>query len=149
MLARLISGMFAAAGLLAFQTGPTFESGISLVHVDVAAYSSDGRILQDLSKGDFRVFDEREEQTILAFSAGEVPLDLILLFDASGSMRSQVQRVTAAADQALQQLKAGDRVSVMAFNTRVFMATPFTSNRESIELDVQDLLRQRFGGGTI
>jgi len=34
-----------------------------------------------------------QEQTIEAFSQGEQPLDLILLFDISGSMRHQVQKV--------------------------------------------------------
>jgi VWFA-related protein len=140
--------MLSFVGLMWAQTEPIFRAGVSLVHVDIAVYSKDGKIVQGLNKSNFRVFDQEQEQNILVFSVGEVPLDLILLFDVSGSMHNQVQKVAAAAGQALQELRSGDRVSVMAFNSKPFMATPFTSDRQSIELDVQSVLRQSFRGGT-
>ena len=61
---------------------------------------ADGPIFTGLTKDDFRVLDERKEQPILHFSADEEPLDLILLFDVSGSMRAVVEKVAAAAREA-------------------------------------------------
>ena len=79
------------------QNNPTFQTGISLVHVDAEVLAKNGRVLTGFSKGDFRVFDEGEEQ----------PLDLVLLIDISRSMRHQVQKVAAAAHQALKELRTG------------------------------------------
>ena len=92
--------------------------GVSLVHVDAEVVSADGRILGGFGKDDFRVLDDGKEQPILHFSAGEDPLDLILLFDISGSMRPKTEEVAAAAGDAVRELRPGDRVAIMAFNSR-------------------------------
>jgi Mg-chelatase subunit ChlD len=103
--------------VLSAQTAPTFRADVALVHVDAEVVES-GRVLDSFGKDDFRILDERRPRPILHFSAGEQALDLILLFDISGSMRLVVGAVAAAARQALQELRAGDRVAVMVFNTR-------------------------------
>jgi VWFA-related protein len=131
------------------QDRPTFRTDVSQVHVDAEVLTEEGRIVAGLSRGDFRVFDEAQEQAIVGFAGEEQPLQLILLFDVSGSMRTQVMKVSAAARQALHELREGDRVSVMAFNDQTFLGTPFTGDPESIELDIQDVLKLRFGGGTL
>ena len=88
--------LLAAVSVLA-QEPPTFRTNVALVHVDAEVTAADGRILTGFTKDDFRVFDDRKEQPIIHFSGGEEPLDLILLFDISGSMRPEVQKVAAAA----------------------------------------------------
>src|SRR5439155_10268315 len=95
------------------QASPTFHANVALVHVDAEVTDRDGRIVAGLSKPDFRVFDDGQEQHITGFSADLEPLDLILLFDISGSMRAVVQRVADAARDGLAELRPGDRVSVM------------------------------------
>src|SRR4051812_9626263 len=90
------------------QEPPLFRANVALVHVDAEVTAADGRLLTGFQKEDFRVFDERKEQPIVNFSAGEEPLDLIILFDVSGSMRPKVQEVAAAARQGVQELRAGD-----------------------------------------
>src|SRR5215831_15855216 len=69
------------------QESPTFRTGVALVQVDAEVTAADGRTLTGFHKEDFRVFDEGAEQPIVQFSWAEEPLDLILLFDISGSMR--------------------------------------------------------------
>src|SRR4051794_35336975 len=107
------------------QETPVFKTAVSLVHIDAEVAAQDGRILGDLTKDDFRVLDEGSPQPILHFSAGEDALDLILLFDVSGSMRPKVQEVAAAAREGMQELRKGDRVAVMVFNTRTRLLAPF------------------------
>jgi len=94
---------------MAAQTAPIFRASVALVHVD-AEVTLDGRILSGLTKDDFRVFDERSPQTVVHFASEQEPLDLILLFDFSNSMRPVVQSVAAVARQGLQELRQGDRV---------------------------------------
>ena len=137
--------------LIAFgQDAPTFKTAISLVHVDAEVVAQDGRILIGFSREDFRVLDEGKEQPILHFSSGEDPLDLILLFDVSGSMKPKVAEVAAAAREGVQELRPGDRVAVMAFNSRSREVLPFTDNLERVQQSIrEDILGLRFGGGTL
>jgi Ca-activated chloride channel homolog len=102
--------------LVKAQVRPTFRADVSQVHVDVEVLSKEGRIVSGLGKSDFRVFDEGQEQTVVGFASEEQPLDVILLFDISGSMRRKLAWATAAAGQALKELKHGDRVSIMTFS---------------------------------
>jgi VWFA-related protein len=145
---RVAAVLLFACGVFAQDT-PVFKSDVSLVHVDAEVSGPDGRILSGFSKVDFRVFDEGKEQPILHFSAGEEALDLILLFDVSGSMRPKVQEVAAAAREGVQELRRGDRVAVMVFNTRTRLLLPFTNDLDAVQRSIQqDVLGLRFGGGT-
>ncbi len=140
--------LFAAA--LGFaQKDPVFRTEVALVHVDAEVTAADGRILTGLTKDDFRILDEHKEQPILHFAAEEEPLDLILLFDVSGSMRAVVQAVSEAARQGLEELRNGDRVCVMVFNTRSRVVAPFTDDLNEVERTIRhDILATPFGGGT-
>jgi VWFA-related protein len=127
-----------------------FRAGVALVHIDAEVTGADGRTLTGFTKDDFRVLDERKQQTILHFSAEEQPLDLILLFDISGSMRLVVQGVAAAAREGFRELRQGDRVSVMVFNTRARVVAPFTEDLDAVDRTIRnDVLGLRFGGGTL
>ena len=66
---------------------------MSPLHAEVV---EEGRTLTGFTRDDFRILDEGKPQPIVQFSAGEQPLDLILLFDISGSMRPLLSTVAAA-----------------------------------------------------
>src|SRR5262249_40033438 len=134
----------------ATQEAPTFRAAVALVHIDAEVTDHEGRILADLTKEDFRVFDEGKEQQLTDFSADLDPLDLILLFDISGSMRAVVQKVAEAAHEGLAELRPGDRVSVMVFNSRSRVVSPFTEDLEAVRRTIQEeVVGLRFGGGTL
>jgi len=146
---RLILTLLLAAALASPQEGTVFRADVILVHVDAEVVSADGRILTGFTKDDFRVLDERKEQPIVQFSSDEQPLDLILLFDVSGSMQRTVAEVSAAAHQGLHELRAGDRVAVWTFNTNSHQVAGFTENLDEVERTIQDdVLSMQFGGGT-
>lgn len=131
------------------QETPTFRGGVSLVHVDAEVVDAEGRVLTGFTRDDFRILDEGKPQPIVQFAAGEEALDLILLFDVSGSMRSKVAAVAAAADQGMRELRPGDRVAIMAFNTKPRLILPFTEDLEAVQRGIRDdVLSLRFGGGT-
>jgi Ca-activated chloride channel homolog len=142
--------LFAALAALATpQDDAVFRARVALVHVDAEAVAGDGRILGNLRKEDFRVLDNGKEQPVVGFAAEDQPLDLILLFDISGSMRLVVEKVASAAHEALRELQPGDRVSIMVFNTRSRVVQPFTEDLAEVERAMQqDVLGLQFGGGT-
>ncbi len=145
----LVVAALALSTVAAAQTTPTFRADVRLVHAD-AEVVEDGRILTGFTKDDFRILDEGKPQPIVQFSAGEQALDLILLFDISGSMKLIVRQVAAASQQALRELREGDRVSVRVFNNRSREIAPFTSDLEAVRKTIeQDVLGLRFGGGTL
>jgi VWFA-related protein len=146
---RLPLAFMAACLVLQAQEEVTFRAGVSLIHVDAEVASADGRLIAGLKKGDFRVLDNGKPQEIVQFSSDEEPLDLVLLFDVSGSMRAVVQAVAVAAHQGLEELRQGDRVGVMAFNSDSWLIKPFTDDLDQVRNTIEHaLVRQRFGGGT-
>ncbi len=147
---RILYAILGVCFCLGAQDEVTFRTGVSLVHVDAEATTVDGRLIDHLTAADFRILDEGKPQQITAFSAEEQPLDLILLFDVSGSMRAVVQDVALAAHEGLRELRPGDRVMVMVFNSHSWTLAPFTEDLNAVARTLEsDLIHQRFGGGTL
>jgi VWFA-related protein len=127
------------------QEGTVFKTGVSLVHVD--AEVTDGtRLLTGFHKEDFQVSDNGSPQKILYFSAEETPLDVILLFDISGSMQPKLEKLATSAHAALAQLRKGDRAAVMVFNRRTTIIEPFTDDMRAVELTINEKIRVARGG---
>lgn len=145
---QLLSAVLALGATLCAQNVPTFSTGVFLVHVDAEVLGQDGRPLIGLTKDDFRVLDGGEEQTIAAVSAEEQPLDLVLLFDTSGSMHGQIMKVAAVAHAGLRELRSGDRVCVMSFSVKPRLVWPFSDDLDAVEQAIQRVAQFHFRGGT-
>ena len=130
------------------QDRPTFRTDVSQVHVDAEVLSSDGRVVTGLTPSDFRIFDQGETEPIVALRTDEEPLDLILLIDTSGSMRRAPQKLQAASHQTFGELKPGDRVAMMTFDTSAQLVLAFTEDLNVIENGIQRITTGNFGGGT-
>ncbi|HXS96220.1 MAG TPA: VWA domain-containing protein [Candidatus Limnocylindrales bacterium] len=137
------------ASIAMAQDVPVFRSDVALVHVDAEVVSQDGRVLNGFTQAGFRVLDEKKPQSVAHFSETEELLDLILLFDISGSMKPKAAAVAAAAHEGLQELRPGDRVTVMVFNSRSRVVAPFSTDLAGVERSIQELvLAERFRGAT-
>jgi Ca-activated chloride channel family protein len=133
----------------AAQDDVVFRSGVSLVRVDAEAVDSGGQVVSGLTKDDFIVRDEGQPQTLVNFSFEVDPLDLILLFDMAGSMHGKVLGVVRAAELGFHELKKGDRIDVMVFNTRAQDVQPFTSDLDLVNQAILlRVLGLKFGGGS-
>ncbi len=89
-----------------------FRSDVNLVRVDAEVLLG-SKALLGLKQKDFQVYDNGARREITHFSHENAPLDLLLIFDVSGSMRPVVEMVAESAQQALSQLRDGDRVGIM------------------------------------
>jgi len=140
---------FLLAAPLRGQPLQTFRAETRLVRVD-AEVLEDGRVLSGFGKDDFRVLDDSKPQTICHFSAGEDPPRSDLIVDVSGSMGIVVAAVAAAAHEGLQELRAGDRVCIMTFNTKSQEVAGFTEDLDAVQKTIEEnVLRTRFGGFTL
>lgn len=138
----------ALACIAAAAQEPTFTASVTLVRVD-AEVLADGRLVEGLTAADFEVLDEGRPQPVRTVARELEPLDIVLLFDISGSMQWVAQKVAEGAERALAALREGDRAAVMTFHTWQELVEPLTGEIphvvEAVRLKV---LRSRFGGGT-
>ena len=120
----------------------TFYSGIALVHVDAEVRVQE-RLIDGLVKADFRITDGGTPRDILYFGHQEEPLDVILLFDTSASMRPVVASVSTTARAALSELRQGDRAAVMAFDKDTDLILDFTEDLTAVERAIREQVLQR------
>src|ERR1039458_644660 len=107
--------LVAVLGVALWAQETVFRTGVLRVRLD--AQVTDGtKGIDQLEKEDFLVKDNGVEQPILYCSQEDQAMDILLLFDSSGSMAPAIRRVAASAHTALQELHQDDRVAVAKFN---------------------------------
>ena len=143
---KVLWGAIAVATVLAAQD-VVFRTGVALVRVDAQVNGGTGGV-NGLAKEDFEVRDNGELQHVLYCSQDDQPLDLLLLFDNSGSMLPAMRRLAASAHTALSELRRGDRVAVANFNADAWLIGEFSDDLEAVERTVARVVDLRYGGGT-
>ncbi len=128
--------------LLLQDQAATFRSDVALVHVD-AEVRTENSPVSGLRRDSFRITDNGLEQSIIYFAHDEQPIDVILLFDTSNSMRRVVARVAEAAHMAMAGLRPGDRVAIMAFDRTTDLVQDFTGDFAVAEQAITGKVLQR------
>jgi Ca-activated chloride channel homolog len=124
---------------------PSFRADTQLVSIFATVTDRDGRLVPDLSAGDFEVFDEGRRQPLAFFTSEVEPLAAILMLDTSASMTLVLDRLRQAAEQLVIRLLPGDRARICAFNDKIRFSDGFTNDRDSLSRSVRDA---DFGNGT-
>jgi len=111
------------------------EDGIYTMHKDVdevllncAVVDDKGRLVADLTRGNFRVWEDGIEQTTSSFLHQEQPVSLGILVDNSGSMLDKRAAVKSAALDLVKALSPQDATFIVNFSDRAFLDQGFTSN---------------------
>ena len=117
----------------------------NIVTMPVSVLDRDGRFISGLQQNDFKIFENGVEQKVDYFQSVEQPFTVILLLDVSPSTQFKIDEIQNGAITFVNQLRAGDRVMVIAFDENVHVLSPITSNRNQL----RDAIRQvQFGDGT-
>lgn len=109
----------------------TFRAGIEAVTVTAAVRDRRGRVVRDLKKSDFEVFDAGVRREIRDFHAGEAPISLAVVLDISGSMEvgRNMDRARHAVDVATKSLRNGyDEAALFTFDATLVEVVPFTTD---------------------
>jgi len=96
-----------------------FRSGSRTVAVYVTVSDEQGRLVPDLTKDDFEIYDNGKKQTITVFENGSQPITLVMMLDRSGSMVGNFGLVRSAAEQFVGQLLPGDKARIGSFANRI------------------------------
>lgn len=117
----------------------------SLVTIPVSVIDREGRFVTGLQKKDFKIFENGVEQKIDNFATVEQPFTVVLLLDVSPSTAYKIDEIRDAAISFVNQLRADDKVTVIAFDERVQILSPPTNNRAILR---NAILQADFGNGT-
>jgi VWFA-related protein len=96
---------------------------VDAVHIPVSVIDSSGRFVRGLPREAFRLTERNVVQTISYFASENVPLEIIVAVDVSGSMTDAMPHVKRAVKTFLSALRPIDKVTLIGFNDNVFTLT--------------------------
>lgn len=132
--------------------GVTLKSTVSLVNLFVTVRDKNKRIVTTLTKDDFKVVEDNQEQKIAFFSKEvTLPITLGLLLDTSGSEQNMLFAIQDAGSRFLSRvLRKGDEAMVLSFDTDVDLMSDFTEDRAQLDRAIhRTRINAPMGGGMI
>jgi VWFA-related protein len=103
------------------------------------------RLITNLERNAFTVFENDQPQTITSFRHEDVPVAMGIVIDNSGSMREKRDKVNKAALNLVRASNPEDQVFVVNFNDEYFLDQDFTGNIKKLQ---QALEKVEARGGT-
>ena len=126
-----------------------------LVPLDVTVTDAKGRLVRNLKKEDFKLYEDGIERPIAAFNVEKIegaprPVAIVFALDLSGSMSSEeIVRVADAMREFSRRLSEHPAVfALMTFGMRVKTIQSFTSDREKLERAYERLAHEPNGMST-
>jgi Ca-activated chloride channel family protein len=110
-----------------------FRTGANLVALNVTVTDQEKRYVSGLTVSDFAVYEDGVRQQVQFFDSRDVPIDLIVLLDASSSMADKMEVVHEAASSLVKQMRPEDRGAVVNFADTVTIRQPLTADRSLLE----------------
>jgi VWFA-related protein len=112
---------------------PTFKGAIRTVAVYATVTSAEGRLVPDLGRDVFSVFDNGKRQELTLFANDVQPITVVLLLDRSGSMRRNFGLVEKAAEEFVNALLPADKARIGSFSNRIQVdPRDFTSDHQAL-----------------
>ena len=103
--------------------GVTEKVDVDIVQVTVTVTNDRGEFVAGLPRNAFHVLEDGKPQTITYFASEDVPLELVVAVDVSGSMATAMPKLKEAVKAFLGAVPAENRLSLLGFNDTVFALT--------------------------
>ena len=113
-----------------------FRTTTRLVVLHATVAEKNGKLLTNLPKTAFRVYEDGVEQQLKTFRREDVPVSLGLIIDNSGSMRDKRAKVEAAALDLVRASNPQDEVFIVNFNDESYRDVDFTSDIHKLEAGI-------------
>lgn len=105
-----------------------FRKQVEEVVLHATVVDDKQRIVTNLEKAAFTVYEDGRPQTITSFRHEDIPVAMGIVVDNSGSMREKRQKVNAAALNLVRSSNPSDEVFIVNFNDEYYLDQDFTSN---------------------
>jgi VWFA-related protein len=125
--------------------GEVVKVETNLITIPVSVFDRNGLYIPNLSKENFKIYENGKEQEIAYFGTTEKPFTVILLLDTSPSTEYKIEEIQRSAIAFVDQLKAQDNVMVIEFDANIHVLTEITRDRQKIYKAIR---QADFGGGT-
>ena len=99
------------------------------VMLPVTVRDAAGRLISDLTRKDFRVYEDNWPQPLSDLALRQVPVDVVLMVDSSSSAVANLDDFRRAAEGFASRLSADDRISLIKFDDRVELLQDWTKSR--------------------
>jgi VWFA-related protein len=111
----------------------TEDVDVNVIHITALVKDRSGNFVRGLEREAFRVTDRGVRQNISYFPPGEVPLEIIVAVDISGSMAAALPQVKTAVKRFVSALRPKDQQRLIAFNDNpITLAGPTASLEERL-----------------
>jgi len=119
------------------QGGFVFHKQVDEVLLHATVVDDKQRMVTNLDKSAFTVFEDGKPQTIISFRHEDIPVAMGIVIDNSGSMREKRDKVNKAAINLVKASNAQDQVFIVNFNDEYYLDQDFTADlnklREALE----------------
>jgi VWFA-related protein len=99
------------------------SADVDVIQVTATVSDGHGHFVKDLPRSAFHVSEDGRPQTLTHFESHDIPLDLIVALDISGSMMTAMPKLKEAAKEFLSNVPPRDLVTVLGFNDSIFTLT--------------------------
>lgn len=106
----------------------TFTQNVNEVILNASVFDRHGQMINNLTKSDFKVWEDGVPQTIAYFSHEDIPVSMGLVIDNSGSMRDKRAAVNEAALDLVRASNPDDQAFVVNFSDEAYLDQDFTSS---------------------
>jgi Ca-activated chloride channel homolog len=113
--------------------GDVISVNTTEVMIPVTVRDSSGRLVNALARDDFRVFENDSQQPLSDLALRQVPVDVVLMVDASSSVESNLDDFRRAAEGFATRLANDDRISLIKFDDRVELLQDWTHSRFQLQ----------------
>jgi Ca-activated chloride channel homolog len=108
--------------------GYSEKVNVDVVQVTVTVSDGRGKFVPNIPQSAFHVFEDNLPQEISHFASEDIPLDLIVAIDISGSMTPSMTKLKTAVKAFLVDVPAQDQVTLLGFNDSIFTLTRKQTN---------------------
>lgn len=113
--AFVCAGLLSAASAAVYAQEQTTQTAPPPVRVEVMLTGGKGRAAPEVKREDVRVYVDGVERPVVSFEKETQPVSYGLVVDNSGSLRSQISAVVAAAKYLVERNRSGDEGFVVRF----------------------------------
>lgn len=112
---------------------------VNIVRLYATVRDKHNAIIPNLTKDDFRVYEDGQEQQIAIFSKDMTdPITLAMMIDTSGSQQDLLNAEKETASSFLRQiLRKDDLATVLSFDTEVNLLADFSDNQETLQRAIE------------
>jgi len=117
-----------------------------LVNLNVRVTDGSGKLITDLAKEDFEVFEDNTRQEVVRFEPVSSPVNVVMLLDLSGSTKDRWKIIKKAAKKFIDTLSPNTPIAVAAFTRKFLLISDFTLDRKLLKDRIENTKNR--GSGT-